>query len=363
MTIATRLAARGHGGAEPNPLVGCVVVDGAGTVIGQGFHRRCGGPHAEIHALRDAGPRARGATVYVTLEPCNHTGRTGPCAEALIEAGVGRVVAARRDPNPPAGGGLERLRAAGIAAEELAGCAAAVRLSEPFAHRVHTGLPWVTVKWAQSLDGRIATRAGESQWISGPASRRLVHRERGRVDAILTGIGTVLADDPLLTARVRRPRRVARRVVVDPGLRVPVEAQLVRTAGAVPTTVVCAEGALAGEAAKGTRLREAGVELVALPDTEGSLPLDMLLRRLVTEHDVTNVLVEGGGGLAKHLFRAGLVNEAWVFVAPLILGDDAVACAGELGADRLEDGVGLSLIDRRERAGDLVLRYDVRAAQ
>ena len=180
LAMAARLAVRGRGGAEPNPMVGCVIVSRAGEIVGWGYHRRCGGPHAEIEALRRAGARAAGATAYVTLEPCNHTGRTGPCSEALIEARVGRVVYARADPGVPAGGGAERLRAAGIDGELCATCADAIAVSDPYVHRVRNGLPWITAKWAQTADGRIATASGESQWISNPASRRLVHRRRGQ---------------------------------------------------------------------------------------------------------------------------------------------------------------------------------------
>ncbi|MHC4992472.1 MAG: bifunctional diaminohydroxyphosphoribosylaminopyrimidine deaminase/5-amino-6-(5-phosphoribosylamino)uracil reductase RibD, partial [Planctomycetota bacterium] len=187
LAMAARLALRGRGGAEPNPMVGCVIAASSGEVVGWGYHRRCGGPHAEIEALRRAGARSAGATAYVTLEPCNHTGRTGPCTEALIEAGVRRVVYARKDPGVPAGGGGERLRAAGIEADLCATCPDAITVSEPYVHRVRTGLPWITAKWAQTADGRIATSSGESQWISNAASRVLVHRRRGHSDAVLTG--------------------------------------------------------------------------------------------------------------------------------------------------------------------------------
>src|SRR5262245_42932667 len=198
LRTAARLALRGRGGVEPNPMVGCVIVSAPprSEVVGWGYHRRVGGPHAEIVALRRAGPKARGGTMYCTLEPCSHVGRTPPCTAAIIEARIARVVTARRDPNPIAAGGLDCLRDAGIAIEGTDACEAAIAVSDPFAHRVRSGLPWVIAKWAQTADGKVATRPphNESQWISSEASRMLVHRERGRVDAIVTGIGTVLRD-------------------------------------------------------------------------------------------------------------------------------------------------------------------------
>ncbi|MHC5022991.1 MAG: bifunctional diaminohydroxyphosphoribosylaminopyrimidine deaminase/5-amino-6-(5-phosphoribosylamino)uracil reductase RibD [Planctomycetota bacterium] len=358
LRLAARLAWRGHGGAEPNPMVGCVIVSPAGTIVGWGYHRRCGGPHAEIEALRRAGAAARGAVVYVTLEPCNHAGRTGPCAQALIDAGVDCVVIAREDPNPPAAGGASALRDAGIDVVCCCGCREAVAVSDPFVHRVRTGLPWVVAKWAQTLDGRIATRTGESQWISGVASRRLVHRERGRVDAILTGIGTVLADDPLLTAREVRVRRIARRVVVDPDLRLPPDSRLATTADEVPTLVACAGDAIEQRSGAAALLRERGVEIVGLPSDAADVPLDALLRELVRRHDVTNVLVEGGAGLLGRLFRANLVQESWVFLAPLLLGDDeAMTGVRGLETPRLADATRLALRSVRRRGDDLVLRY------
>ena len=357
MTMAARLALRGHGGAEPNPLVGCVIAGADGGVVGWGYHRRCGGPHAEIHALRRAGPRAAGATAYVTLEPCDHTGRTGPCTEALIRAGVGRVVVARRDPSADAGGGARRLERAKIAVEPIA-CPVAAAVSDPFVHRIRTGLPWVIAKWAQTVDGRIATRTGRSRWISSPASRRLVHRERGRVDAILTGIGSVLADDPRLTARGVRVRRVARRVVIDPDLRIPVDGKLLTTARAVPTIVVCDEDARRRHRDRADRAVAAGAALMSVPAPDGELPLATVLRRLRDEHEVATVLVEGGGRVLGRLFRDGLVNEAWVFVAPMILGDDrAVPCVSGLVVDDLADAPPLTLVSHHRRDGDIVLHY------
>lgn len=358
LSLAARLALRGHGGAEPNPLVGCVIVspDDGGTIVGWGYHARCGGPHAEINALDRAGERAAGATVYVTLEPCNHEGRTGPCTEALIHAGVKRVVIAREDPNPLATGGIARLRDAGIEVERVH-CEAAVAASDPFVHRLTTGLPWLIVKWAQSIDGRIATRSGESQWISSPASRLLVHRERARVDAILTGIGTVLSDDPQLTARRSgRIRRVARRIVIDTQLETPLQSRLVASAREVPLTIACDHAAL--ESPHAAALTNAGAELLGFPSEGGLLNLTSVLRDLTIRHDLTNVLVEAGPGLMSALMRAQLVNEAWVFIAPLLMGDDrAISCVTGAVIDRLADAPRMKLVDHRRKGDDMVLRF------
>jgi diaminohydroxyphosphoribosylaminopyrimidine deaminase/5-amino-6-(5-phosphoribosylamino)uracil reductase len=356
--VAARLALRGHGGAEPNPLVGCVIVDDARHVAGWGYHRRCGGPHAEIHALRRAGDRARGATAYVTLEPCNHTGRTGPCTGALIDAQVKRVVVARRDPNPVAAGGLDRLREAGIDVCIIEDCDAALAITDNFARRVRSGLPWIIAKWAQTIDGRVATRTGESRWISAARSRRFVHRQRGRVDAILTGIGTVQADDPLLTARDVRVRRPAIRVVIDPTLQIALTSKLVQTARDVPLIVVCGDGAAPATI---RALRDAGA--IAWPTAttnDGTLQLAEVLRRLSDEHDVCNVLTECGPRLLGRLFAARLVNDALVFIAPLLLGDaEAVACVRGMTVPRLTQGTPMRLMSSRRRGDDLMLHYRI----
>ena len=360
LSMAARLALRGHGGAEPNPLVGCVIVADDDEIVGWGCHRRCGGPHAEREALDRAVSRTRGATVYLTLEPCNHLGRTGPCSEALIEAGVARVVYARAEPDTVAAGGAQRLKAAGIEVELVSGCRAAVEVSDPFVRRIRTGLPWVVAKWAQTLDGRIATRTGESRWISSAASRRLVHQKRGRVDAILTGIGTVRSDDPMLTARGVRRRRIARRVVVDADLEISPDRRLVTTTDAAPTIVACGEDRLPADPERVAALRGAGVDLVAVPRAGGELPLDSLLRELVLRYETTHVMVEAGAGLLGRLFRQRLVNEVWVFVAPMLFGDDeALSCVRGLTVEALTDACPLELWNVRRRGDDVVLRYGV----
>jgi diaminohydroxyphosphoribosylaminopyrimidine deaminase / 5-amino-6-(5-phosphoribosylamino)uracil reductase len=313
MERAARIALRGHGGAEPNPMVGCVVLDSHGAFVAEGHHRRCGGPHAEVEALRRAGDRARGGTAIVTLEPCNHHGRTGPCSQALRTAGIVRVAYGCPDPNPQAAGGGATLRAAGIEAFHLP-CEAAERVTAPFLHRVRTGLPWVIAKWAESADGRIATRPGEPRWISSERSRAMVHRERARVDAVLTGMGTVLVDDPLLTVRGTRARRTPLRAVWDPRLSIPDDRALVRTAREAPVLVACTPEAFAAHGAHADRLRAAGVEVVPVDGLRG------LLQALAARGAAT-VLVEAGAGLVRALAEDGLVNDAWVFTAPHAIGD------------------------------------------
>src|SRR5262245_57065762 len=254
MAQALALAERGRGYVEPNPLVGAVVVRD-GRLVGEGWHRRYGEAHAEVNALHEAGEAARGATLYVTLEPCCHHGKTPPCTDAVLRFGVRRVVAAMTDPFPRvAGGGVERLRTAGLEVETGLLEADARRLNAPYLKLLATGRPYVHAKWAMTLDGKLATRTGDSKWISSDASRRRVHELRGRMDAILVGIGTALADDPLLTARPPGPR-TARRIVLDSRLRLPPTSRLVQTAREVLTTVVAA--ASADEGAAG-RLPQAG---------------------------------------------------------------------------------------------------------
>lgn len=370
---AAMLALRGHGGAEPNPMVGCVIVAASGETVGWGYHRQVGGAHAEIVALQRAGAKAKGATLYCTLEPCNHQGRTGPCAQAVIDAGVACVIIARRDPWPVAAGGLERMTAAGIETCIINDCDFASNICAPFVHRMTTGLPWVTVKWAQTIDGRIATRPplGESQWISNESSRRMVHRERGRVDVMLTGIGTVLKDDPMLTprgVRLRRPvtRRPPRglplRVVIDPNLRIPLEAKVVNTTHEAPTMIACAQAIIdsaSGDADhKVQALRSRGVEVQGIPMQGDELLLEPVLRELATKREATHVLVEAGTGLMSRLFRQRLVNEAWVFTAPLLLGDDqAQPAISGMTTRKLADGVRMQLWSLRRRGGDVIARY------
>lgn len=353
---AVRAASRGFGGAEPNPMVGCVIVDEAGAIVSTGFHRRCGGPHAEVDALAAAGGRARGATAIVTLEPCAHRGRTGPCAEALADAGVARVYFAVADPNPSAAGGAARLRARGVEAEHRPHPLAA-ELSLPFVHRVRTGLPWIAAKWAQSIDGAVALASGESQWLSCARSRRAVHRARGRVDAILTGIGTVLADDPQLTARGVRVSRVARRIVFDPDAMTPTEARVLSKDA--PTEILVRADLDARGAARAERLAARGATIRALgPRDSMREPLTALAR-----DGVSTVLVESGGGVVGRLLAEDLLDEAWVFVAPLVVGDEAaIRAVRGLDPTALAGIARARLVSLRRRGADALLQYRWRTA-
>lgn len=357
LDLAARVAWLAAGRVEPNPLVGCVLVrDGA--IIGLGHHRRFGGPHAEVEALADCrrrGHEPRGSTAYVTLEPCAHTGKTPPCTEALIAAQVARVVIAREDPNPAAAGGAERLRAAGIAVEFSTASPRATRLAEPFIKRTLTGLPWVIAKWAQTIDGRIATRNGESKWISSERSRRQVHRVRARVDAIITGIGTVLADDPELTARGVSVRRIARRVVIDPQGRMPKEARLRRTVGLAPLLHVTGVGR--GQRA-GVETDCPGCEVLRLPLRNELVDVREVLRHLAEKHDASNVLVESGPGLMGHILREGLADELHVYTGPMIFADDqSLPAARGAEVETLAEARRFRLCETRRIEDDVLMVY------
>lgn len=326
MRRAIALARRGEGRVEPNPMVGCVIVRGQ-RVIGEGWHRRFGGPHAEVEALRACTDDARGARVYVSLEPCNHHGQTPPCTAALIDAGVAEVVVGAGDPNPDVrGGGVAAMRSRGIIVREGVCGDEARSLIAPFLTRVLRHRPFVIAKWAQSLDGRLATRTGESKWISSEPSRRVVHRLRGRVDAVMVGVGTVLADDPQLTARDVRSRRRATRVVLDTRLRIDSKCRVVVSARETPTLLICDRAHAKGPRAR--RLAKNGVEVVGVRPDGARVSLRAALRTLAGR-GVTNLLVEGGPTLLGMLFRKRLVDEAHVFVAPILIGG---ATGGPMGA-------------------------------
>ena len=315
MLRAIDLARRGEGRVEPNPMVGCVLVRD-GRVVGEGFHKQFGAPHAEIHALTAAGSLAHGATAYVTLEPCCHVGKTGPCTQALISNGIARVVAATSDPFPAVrGGGFTALANAGVKVEVGLCGDEANDLLRPFRTRVELGRPFMLAKWASSLDGRIATRTGDSRWISNEASRRVVHVLRGRMDAIMVGIGTALADDPLLTPRptgLRTPERI----VLDSEARLPCSHQLVRTAKELPTTIV------AGPVAPNDRLRaleQAGCRIERIDTADRMQRLAAFLKSAAAR-GITNVLCEGGGQTLGSLFDLNAVDEVHAFIAPVLLG-------------------------------------------
>lgn len=318
MRRALRLAARGRGWTSPNPMVGAVVVRGD-EIVGEGYHRAVGGPHAEVHALRAAGAGAAGATLYVTLEPCNHFGRTPPCTQAVLEAGIRRVVTGMLDPNPRvAGHGAERLRAAGVQVEIGVLEADCRRLNQPFIKAATTGIPYLVMKTAATLDGRIAARSGDARWVTNDRSRRFGHRLRHQLDAVLVGIGTVLADDPLLTARLGRVKcRQPVRVIADTHLRLPETSGLVHSLATAPLWVVCSGAA---DAAREARLREAGLTVIRVAETNGRVDLEAALTEL-GRRGIASVLVEGGAHLLGSLLDAGLVDFGHFFFAPKVLGD------------------------------------------
>lgn len=357
---ALALAARGRGSTTPNPRVGAVVVKG-GRVVGEGWHRRAGEPHAERLALEAAGPAARGATLYLNLEPCCHHGRTPPCTGAVIAAGAARVVACHRDPDPRVGGqGFARLEAAGIEVESGALVEEAVLLNWRFLVAAVHGRPAVTLKWAMSLDGKIATAGGDSRWISSPAARAWSLGLRQEHDAILVGSGTALADDPLLT---RRPPRRSRRpqpasplvrVIVDRRLRLPPTARLLGEAG--PVLVYAPEASPGAPEAGPWRqrieaLRKCGATVVELPNAEPSEILDDLHRR-----GVRSVLVEGGGEIAAAFLTAGLYDRVRAVAAPLLIGGrEAPGPLGGDGVRKLADAGRLERLTTRRRGDDVVL--------
>jgi len=349
MRRALRLAARGRGWVSPNPMVGAVIVKG-GRVVAEGYHRRVGGPHAEGLALGVARGVARGATLYVNLEPCCHHGHTPPCTEALIAAGLARVVAACVDPDPRAQGrGVRQLREAGIEVEVGLLEAEARRLNEAYFKRLGTGFPFVSLKAAMSLDGKIATAAGESRWITGEKARAWGHRLRASHDVVLTGVATVLADDPELTVRLVRGRTPLR-VVVDSKARTPARARLL-TADDRPPVVAVTEQA---PGARRRRLEQAGASMWVMPSREGRVDLEALMKRLVAAGS-QSVLLEGGGRLAASALAAGLVDRVYFLIAPMLIGGaGAPTPVDGTGVGRLAEAWRLSSV-RVRRVGEEVL--------
>ena len=338
---AIALAEQGRGAAEPNPMVGAVVVKD-GAVVAEGFTQPYGGPHAEVMALRAAGPRAAGATMYVTLEPCNHYGRTPPCAPAVAEAGIRRVVASVLDPTPKTSGkGLAELRGRGVAVEVGLCRPEAVRQNAGFFKLAAVGRPLVIAKWAMSADGRTATRAGLSRWVSGPESRELVHSVRGRVDCVMVGSGTARADDPLLTCREAERRRTAARLVVC-GRSAPLPgSRLVAGAAEAPVLLAYPEQRPPEGLAEAERAGCRPLPIAGDPAAPGRLDLGKLLDEL-GRRAMTNVLVEGGSALLGALFDAALVDRVMAFVAPLVIGGQAApgAVAGR-GVETMEQALRL----------------------
>nr|WP_308936465.1 bifunctional diaminohydroxyphosphoribosylaminopyrimidine deaminase/5-amino-6-(5-phosphoribosylamino)uracil reductase RibD [Geobacter sp. SVR] len=349
MQRALKLARKGVGRTAPNPAVGCVIVKD-GVIVGEGWHRKAGGPHAEVHALEMAGRAARGADVYVTLEPCCHTGKTPPCSDALIAAGVRRVVAAMGDPNPQVnGGGLRALAHAGI--ETACGMleAEARALNPAFIKQVTTGLPYVIYKCAMTLDGKIASAAGDSRWISCEESRRTVHRLRSRCDAVMVGVDTVIADDPQLTVRHVRGRSPLR-VIVDSTLRTPESARV-----------------LSGPLGKGTilattesnniihrRYEKSGAAILVCEGHDGKVDLKDMLRRL-GQQGIQSLLLEGGSRLAGAALEQGLIDECLFFYAPKVVGSDGFSPFALTGITGMAQALPFKIVDVRRIASDVVV--------
>jgi diaminohydroxyphosphoribosylaminopyrimidine deaminase/5-amino-6-(5-phosphoribosylamino)uracil reductase len=350
MARALALTERGRDTATPNPNVGCVLVKD-GRVIGEGWHARAGEPHAEIMAMANASEPVEGATVYVTLEPCAHHGRTGPCADELAAARVARVVAALRDPFPQVDGrGLERLRAAGIAAEVGLMEAQAREVHRGFLSRVTRGRPWMRIKSAASIDGRTAMASGESQWITGEAARRDVHALRARSCAMLTGIGTVLRDDPRLTVRDVPCERQPRRVVIDSRLDMPPRARVLHGGGTLVFTV-------SRDAARRAALEAAGAEVLDAPhDAAKPGKTDLAaVARVLGERGFNEVTVETGAKLNGSLIAAGVIDEIVLYIAPRILGDGAQGLFALPGLERLDDAIEVRIAEVRSVGADLRL--------
>ena len=314
MRRALLLARRGVGRTAPNPAVGCVVVRD-GRIVGEGWHKKAGTPHAEVHALNQAGPLARGADLYVTLEPCSHFGKTPPCADAVIAAGIARVFIGMIDPNPKvSGSGVSRLQAAGIQVQTGILAAECRCINLPFVKQITSGLPHVTMKSAMTLDGCTATLGGDSKWISSEASRRYVHRLRSRMDAVMTGSGTLLADDPQLTVRMAKGKSPLR-IVIDSGLQTPVDSALMAEAARVPVLIAtsCADGS------KAEALTAAGAEIICCPGADGKVDLAELLK-ILGRRGIQSILLEAGERLCGEMQRQGLIDSYLVFIAPKLLG-------------------------------------------
>lgn len=350
MQRALALAARGR--TSPNPQVGAVVVS-RGEIVGEGYHRHCGGPHAEIHALADAGARAKGADLYVTLEPCNHVGRTPPCTRAILESGLKRVFIGHGDPDPHvAGGGARYLAERGVEVSSGIAPKACTRFYEAYdVHRTQ-GRPHVTLKAGMTLDGRVATRTKHSRWITGPEARRAGHRMRQRLDAILVGIGTVLADDPQLTTRLPRGQQHDPvRVIVDSRARTPSDAKVIAHESDSPTII--AHTAAGSQAAN--RLEREGVECLRCRSQKGRVDLSDLMSKLA-ERGIVSLLAEGGGEIHWSLLNNGLVDRVMLFVAPVIVGGrEAIPVVGGEGVERMPEAFGIESLRVRRVGQDLLL--------
>jgi len=358
MRRAIRLARRAEGHTSPNPLVGAVIVKD-GAVVGSGYHRKAGQPHAEVNAITDAGRKTQGATLYVTLEPCDHFGRTPPCTDAIIASGIREAVIAMRDPNPLNNGrGLRRLARHGIKVSVgmLEGEARAI--NKPYSKYITARMPYVTVKIAQSLDGKIATRTGDAKWVSSEESRRFVHRLRGKVDAVMVGAATVIRDDPLLTCRPDGRAAALRhpvRVIVDTYLKTPERARVIRSVGQGSVVIATSKKAPASKIA---RMRSRGVDMLVVGSSGGRIRMRQLLKMLA-ERGITHLLVEGGGELIGSLVEARLVDTFLFFIAPKIIGGrDAKTSVEGGGVASMKDCLRLNEMRVTKMQHDIMIEAD-----
>jgi diaminohydroxyphosphoribosylaminopyrimidine deaminase/5-amino-6-(5-phosphoribosylamino)uracil reductase len=352
MKLALREAIKGSGRTSPNPLVGAVVVKN-GEVVGRGWHKKAGTPHAEIHALRAAGSQAGGATIYVTLEPCNHTGRTPPCTQAILQSGINRVVIGMIDPNPHVtGSGRDFLAAQGIEVSSGVLADECRAINRTFIKHITTGLPWVIMKAGCSMDGRLAVSSGQCAWITNEQSRKQVHLLRDRCDAILVGIGTALNDNPSLTTRLsNRKGHDPLRVIIDTRLRLPVKAKMLNQESSAATWIFCGPDP---ESDKVKALEAAGARVVPVGEDMGRVALDEVLAFLGREQ-VNSLLVEGGSLIHTAFLQAGLIDQVNLFLAPVFLGSDAVPLIAELGLEQVRDSRRFSLIRTRRFADDIMI--------
>lgn len=354
MRLALELAQRGQGWTSPNPMVGAVIVK-EGRIIGQGWHARCGALHAERHALQNCAESPRGAVLYVTLEPCCHHGRQPPCTEAILASGIARVVAGSGDPNPlVAGKGLELLRKNGVAVETGVLEAECQALNQVFFHFIRTRRPYVVMKYAMTLDGKIAAYTGASKWVTGEEARAYVQQERHRYRGIMVGVGTVLADDPMLNCRMPGGRNPVR-IICDTHLRTPLTSRIVRTAKEISTILAVCET----DRARYQPYEEAGCRILTLPQTDGHVDLKLLMKKL-GEEQIDSILLEGGGTLNWAAFKSGIVREVHTYVAPKLFGgaEAKTPVEGQGVADPAE-AVHLKIKEIRHLGEDLLIESEV----
>lgn len=364
MRRAIALAKKGIGWTNPNPMVGAVIVKD-GRIIGEGYHRRCGELHAERSAIASLSESAKGAVMYVTLEPCCHYGKTPPCTEAILEQQIARVVIGSRDPNPKvAGKGAAILRNAGIEVEEDFLKEECDRLNDVFFHYITTGTPYVAMKYAMTADGKIATHTGASKWITGEAAREEVQHMRHHYMGIMAGIGTVLADDPMLNVRLEGGRNPVR-IICDSRLRIPLSSQICKSAGSIQTIVAYANEAQTQQESRRLRekraqLEELGITALSVPDAEGRIDLARLMK-ILGGMEIDSVLLEGGGTLNDSALRSRIVQEVDVFIAPKLFGGESAKTAVEgIGAADPQEAVGLETREIRQIGEDLLIRYQVK---